>query len=145
MSWEQAGAPPILVDLPVSSFVYSPGRHPSFLLCEGEVAVEVLIAQSCLTSLRPHGLKPARLLCPWDFPDKITEVGCHSVLQGIFLNQGSNPGLLHLLRWRAGSLLPAPRPDPNRGTVGKTPKRLLKVTREIPPKRGPVQQLCFGS
>ena len=24
-------------------------------------------------SLRPHGLKPARLLCPWDFPGKILE------------------------------------------------------------------------
>ena len=34
-------------------------------------------------------------LCPWDFPGKNTRVGCHSLLQGIFLNQGSNLGLLH--------------------------------------------------
>ena len=27
--------------------------------------------------LRPHGLWPARLLCPWDFPGKNTGVGCH--------------------------------------------------------------------
>ena len=27
-------------------------------------------------SLQPHGLQPARLLCPWDFPGKNTEVGC---------------------------------------------------------------------
>ena len=27
------------------------------------------------------------------FPDKITGVGCHSLLQGIFLTQGSNPCL----------------------------------------------------
>ena len=46
-------------------------------------------------SLRPHGLSPARLLCPWDFPGKNTGVGCHFLLQGIFPNQGSNPGLLH--------------------------------------------------
>ena len=46
-------------------------------------------------SLRPHGLKPTRLLCAWDFPDKDTGVGCHFLLQGIFLIQGSNPGLLH--------------------------------------------------
>ena len=28
-------------------------------------------------------------------PGKNTEVGCNSLLQGIFLTQGSNPGLLH--------------------------------------------------
>ena len=37
-----------------------------------------------------HGLYPTRLLCPWDFIGKNTGVGCHSVLQGIFLTQGSN-------------------------------------------------------
>ena len=38
---------------------------------------------------------PARLLCLWDFPGKNTGVGCHFLLQGIFLTQGLNPGLLH--------------------------------------------------
>jgi len=38
---------------------------------------------------------PARLLCPWDFLDKNTGAGCHFLLQGIFLTQGSNPRLLH--------------------------------------------------
>ena len=33
-------------------------------------------------SLRPHGLQPARLLCPWDFPGKNTAAGCHFLLQG---------------------------------------------------------------
>ena len=33
-------------------------------------------------------------LCPWDFPGKNTGVSCHALLQGIFLAQGSNPGLL---------------------------------------------------
>ena len=46
-------------------------------------------------SLRPHGLQPTRLLCPWDFPGKDTGVGGHFLLQGIFPTQGSNPGLLH--------------------------------------------------
>ena len=52
-------------------------------------------------SLQPHGLQPARLLCPWDSPGKNTGVGCHALLQGIFPTQGWNPGLLHLLlcRW----------------------------------------------
>ena len=46
-------------------------------------------------SLQPHGLQPARLLCPWTSPDKNTGVGSHSLLQGIFPTQGSNLGLLH--------------------------------------------------
>ena len=33
---------------------------------------------------RPHGLQPARLLCPWDFPGKNTGVGYHFLLQAIF-------------------------------------------------------------
>ena len=45
-------------------------------------------------SLQPHGLGPARLLCPWDSSGKNTGVGSHSLLQGIFPTQGSNPGLL---------------------------------------------------
>ena len=45
-------------------------------------------------SLRPHGLQPTRLLCPWNFPGKNTGAGCHFLLQGIFPTQGSNLGLL---------------------------------------------------
>ena len=33
-----------------------------------------LVAKSC-TTLRPHGMQPARLLCPWNFPGKNTGVG----------------------------------------------------------------------
>ena len=46
----------------------------------------------------PHGLQSTRLLCPWDFPGKNTSVGCHLLLQGIFLTQGLNPGVLHCRR-----------------------------------------------
>ena len=49
-------------------------------------------------SSRPHGLKPARLLCPWDFPGKNTRVGCHYLFQRIFPTQESN------LHWQVGSL-----------------------------------------
>ena len=45
--------------------------------------------------LQLHGLQPARLLCSWDSPGKNTRVGCHVLLQGIFLTQGWNLGLLH--------------------------------------------------
>ena len=36
--------------------------------------------------------------CSWNSPNKNTEAGCHSLLQGIFPTQGSNAGLLHC-RW----------------------------------------------
>ena len=52
-------------------------------------------------SLRPHGLWLTRLLCPWNFPSKNTGVDCHFLFQGIFLTQGPNPCLLHLLNWQA--------------------------------------------
>ena len=52
-------------------------------------------------SLWSYGLSAARLLCPWDFPGKNTEVGCHFLLQGIFPTQGLNPSLLH---WQVNSL-----------------------------------------
>ena len=55
-------------------------------------------------SFWPWGLLPARLLCPWDFPGKYTGVGCHFLLQGIFLTQGWNLSLLHLLHWQVDSL-----------------------------------------
>ena len=60
-------------------------------------------------SLRPHELQPSRLLCPWNFPGKNTEMGCHFILQGIFPTQGLNlclPSLLHcrriLYHWATG-------------------------------------------
>ena len=37
-------------------------------------------------------------------PGKNTGVGCHALLQGIFLTQGSNPYLLCFLHWQVGSL-----------------------------------------
>ena len=40
-------------------------------------------------------VKAASFLCPWDFPVKNTGVGCHYLLQGFFLNQGSKLCLLH--------------------------------------------------
>ena len=54
-----------------------------------------LVRMSCSTLLRFHGLQPARLLCPWDSSGASTRVGCHFLLQGLFLTQGSNLSLLH--------------------------------------------------
>ena len=52
-------------------------------------------------SLLSHGLRPTRLLCPWNSPGKNTGVGSHSLLQGIFPTHKSN---LHLLHWQADPL-----------------------------------------
>ena len=60
-----------------------------------------LVAQPCLTLLNLVDCSPTRLLCPWDFPGKNTGVGCHFLLQRIFMAQGSNLGLLH---WQPNSL-----------------------------------------
>ena len=45
--------------------------------------------------LWPHGRGSNRILCPWNSPGKNTGVGSHSLRQGIFQTQGSNPDLLH--------------------------------------------------
>ena len=52
-----------------------------------------LVAQFCLTLLLAHGLQPDSFFCPWDFSGKITGVGCHFLLQGIFLIKGLHPHL----------------------------------------------------
>ena len=54
------------------------------------VRVCAMSLQLCLT-LPSYGLQPTRHLCPWDSPGKNVGVGCHALLQGIFLIQGSNP------------------------------------------------------
>ena len=54
----------------------------------------VFATQLCLTLCDPME-EPAMLLWPWDSPGKNTGKGCHSLLQGIFLTQGLNPGLWH--------------------------------------------------
>ena len=67
----------------------------------------MLIGESCSTFCNPMDYSLARLLCPWDSPGKNTGVGSHYHLQGIFLIQGLNPGLLHhrqilyhLIHWK---------------------------------------------
>ena len=58
------------------------------------------------TCIKVKSLNHVRLfVTPWTitskpplsmgFSSKSTGVGCHFLLQGIFLTQGSNPGLLH--------------------------------------------------
>ena len=55
---------------------------------------EVKVATLCFT-LWLNWLSPVRLLYPWNSPGNNTGVGCYFFLQGIFLTQGSDPGLQH--------------------------------------------------
>ena len=55
-------------------------------------------------SVPPHGLWPARPLCPRASPGKNIAVGCCALLQGIFPTQGLSPSHFCLLHWQAGSL-----------------------------------------
>ena len=52
-----------------------------------------LVAQSCPILWDPMNCSPPDSSDHGDSPSKNTGVGCHALLQGIFLTQGSNPGL----------------------------------------------------
>ena len=95
---------------------------------------------SCLTLCDPmdcsppgssvHGISQARIL----------GVGCHFLLQGIFLLQGLNPGLLRLLHWQVDFLPLEPPGEPvrNEGMVlnnsrnGSYPKTLYQTVLHEP-------------
>ena len=84
---------------PLLSYGYS---QASTCVC---VCVCVCVCMCVSDSLRPHGLYPARLLCPWDSSGKNTGAGCHFLLQGIFLTEGLNPSLLPVSPALAGRFL----------------------------------------
>ena len=58
-------------------------------VCELLSHVQVFLTPWMVASQAPPSIES---------PDKNTGVGCHSLLQGIFLTQGLNPGLLHCRR-----------------------------------------------
>ena len=78
------------------------------------VCARVCVCSAMSDSLQRCGLKPASFLLPWDFPGNDTGLGCHFLLQRIFLTWGcleslSSRDLLSLLslltpHWQAGSL-----------------------------------------
>ena len=56
----------------------------------------------------PMDCSPPGSSGPWDSLGKDTGIGCHALLQGIFLTHGLNPCLRHLLYWQVDSLSRAP-------------------------------------
>ena len=77
-----------------------PSSQKFTYLCFRRMFPYVLGHSVASDSLQPHELQPSRLLGSWNFPGKYTGVGCHFLLQGIFLTQRLNPGLPH---WQADS------------------------------------------
>ena len=67
--------------------------------------VSDLPVQLCLTLCDPMEYSLLDSLVHGNFPGRNTGVGCHALLQGIFLTQGTNPCLLCLLH-RQASFLP---------------------------------------
>ena len=72
-----------------------------FSSCSGKrafgfvVTRKVIVSCSVMSdSLQPPWTVAHQMLCTWDFPGKNTVVGSAAFLQGIFLTQGSNLGLL---------------------------------------------------
>ena len=59
-------------------------------------AVVVTMNKLCPTLLQPHGLWPAGILCPWDFPGKNTRVGCHFLSPGDLPDPGIEPMSLNV-------------------------------------------------
>ena len=88
-------------------------------------------------SFRPHDLQPRKLLCPWNFTDKNTGVGGHYLIQGIFLNQGSNLSPLHLLHWYVDSL-----PLNHLGSLvtfcDNSPNRLRQIIAQV------IKEICMS-
>ena len=66
----------------------------SFLRSSKTVKMKVSVAQLHLTLCRPVTVAQYAPH-PWNSPGKNNTVGCHSLLQGIFLTQGLNLCLLH--------------------------------------------------
>ena len=77
------------------------------LLTSKKIEVKVKVIQSCLT-LRPHGLQPARLLCPWNSP-------------------GKNIGV-------SGLPFPSPGDPPNPGIKSMSPALQVDLPSELPVK-----------
>ena len=81
------------------SYIYIPKNVLFYLLC---VLAKLLQSRLFVTLWTVDRQAPLSMgFFPWDSSGKNTGVGCHFLLQGIFLAQESSPCILHLLlcRW----------------------------------------------
>ena len=73
---------------------FSPFHSP--FLVKHDLSCLCLVTQSHLWLFATLCSSPWN--CPWNSPGKNSGVGSHSLLEGIFLNHGLNPSLLHCRR-----------------------------------------------
>ena len=88
------------------------------------------VASVMSDSLQPYGVQPTSLLGPWDSPGKNTGVGCHSLLQGLFPTQGSNPHLFTSLALAGGFFTTGAIWKPNHVVRGLQLSALPPTSRE---------------
>ena len=84
-------------------YIYYAFMHMQYTCMYAYIIIHVHVCQVtsvCSSLWIPMDYSSTRLLCPWDSPGKNTEVSCHTLLQGVFPTQGSNPHLLQLLHSR---------------------------------------------
>ena len=80
-----------------SSVVFGWSRHLA-QYCALDLGKRSVSHSVVSDSLQPRGLQPTRLFCPWNSPGTTAGVGCHLLLQRIFLTPGLNLDLLHCRR-----------------------------------------------
>ena len=98
------------VCLPQQTQVFEGSCLPSLSLdCQ---CVRAKSLQSCLTLCNPVNCSPSGSSVHGILQARILEWVVIPSSRGIFLTQGSNPCLFHLLHWQAGSLPLAPRGKP---------------------------------
>ena len=81
----------------LDKFIHHPLIFPSRLSLKGCNDLVHIYMLSCFNHVQFFATLwtvACQILCPWDSPDKNTGVGFHALLQGIFLAQGLNLGLL---------------------------------------------------
>ena len=104
-------------------------RAPALQAAESQGKQNIVVTNMCVCvymymcsvtsdSLQLHRQQPSRILCPRDFPGKTTGLGCHYLLQGIFLTYGLNP---HILCHLHGQVDSSPPSQPGK------PKYILKL------------------
>ena len=95
-----------------------------------------MYVQLCLTLYDPMDCSPPDSSVHGNSPSENTGVGCHSLLQGIFLTQGLNLGLLHcgqiLYIWATKE--PSQKESRKRGGKNREQKRPLE-NKNIPSLR----------
>ena len=83
---------------PLETLLRNASLKPPFPRWDGLACVRAQSLQLCPTLCDPMDCSPPGSSVRGDSPGKNTRVGCHALLQEIFLTQGSNPGLPHC-RW----------------------------------------------